>query len=348
MITVDDLKHSPAWYPLETDHTVAQLVGLDERAYREASFLDQRLLRGNYARATVELPSLTAAAVQLQPRLHYVFHTGHVGSTLVSRLIGAQESYFSLREPSLLRAAAEPAQVRPDTAAAPLPLRTTLALLARTWRSSQRAVVKVTSFVSELADDILASSDQPAAIFMFADPAAYIGGILIGPNSRTESRVLAPARLGRLVKRLAPTQWRSDPRTEGEQVAMSWLCEMLALHVAAVRRPAQVLWVNFDTFLAAPLPGMQQIFHALGSDPPLQEIEALVSGPLMQQYSKAPEYAYDAALRREVLRSAAEEHSVEIRRGMEWLAQVATQHPPAQRVLELAERLRAPPNTSGT
>lgn len=345
MITLDELAQSPAWFPLDVvDPETMRLVQLDEGAYRDASFLDQRLLNSNHARTTLEIALVRAAASRLQPRLHYLFHTGHVGSTLISRLIGAHESFFALREPALLRAAAEGAQAHaPAPAAGALPLSITLALLGRTWRTPQRAVVKATSFTSELAAQILATSDRPAAIFMFTDPLAYLRGILAGPNSRAESRVLAPARQARLVRRLAAAQWHSDPRSEGEQVAMSWLCEMLTLQQAALQHPAAILWVNFDAFLEAPAMSLQRIFRALGSEPPLREIEALVRGPLMRRYSKAPEYAYDAQLRREVLQSAQFDHGPEIKRGLQWLESVALRYPVAQEVLGSLARRRGTP-----
>ena len=53
----------------------------------------------------------------------------------------------------------------------------------------------------------------------------------------------------------------------------------------------------------------------------------------MRQYSKAPEYAYDTALRRELLASADREHAAEIRRGMDWLQAAAQRHALAAAVL---------------
>ena len=309
-----------------------RFVRLDEAAYREASFLDQRLLRLAPAQALLSAERTQAAAAGLTRRLHYVFHIGHVGSTLVSRLIGGGERLFALREPALLRTFA-------DGSPAMLPLPCLVALLARTWRPEQRAVVKVTSFVSELAEPLFAASDAPRAIFMFATPVAYLCTILAGPNSRTESRALAPLRLRRLVRRLAAADWRLDPRSEGEQVAMSWLCEMTCLHQGARHSPGQVLWLDFDRFLAAPNTCLRQVFQALGAPQPAETLEGLLAGPIMRSYSKAPEHAYDAQLRRELLQAAELEHAAEIRRGLAWLASVARQYPQAALVLQSAEAL---------
>ena len=334
-ITADEIRHSPGWLPLEpaADRTM-RLVRLDEAAYRAASFLDQRLLGAGYEQSVCGVAVLDAAAAALAPRPHYVFHTGHVGSTLISRLIGAQPGFFALREPALLRGLAQSA-----AGGTGLSLDTALALLARTWRPDERAVVKVTSFVSELAEPMLARHGGSAAIFMFVGPLSFLRGILAGPNSRAETRQLAAPRLQRLTRRLGETEWRAELHSEGETIAMSWLCEMTALYQAAARYRQQVFWVNFDAFLREPRAGLEAIFRFLGVAAPANDIQALAAGPLMHQYSKAPEHAYDAELRRSVLLSADAEHGAEIRRGIDWLRKVAMRHRLIEAVLDGCARL---------
>jgi hypothetical protein len=334
-ITADEIRRSPAWLPLEeaADRTM-RLVRLDEAAYRGASFLDQRLLALGYERRACGVAVLEAAAAGLTPRPHYVFHTGHVGSTLISRLIGAQRQFFALREPALLRGLAQNA---PGGSA--LALDTALALLARTWQPGERAVIKATSFVSELAGPMLAADSRSAAIFMFVGPLTFLRTILAGPNSRVETRQLGASRRQRLARRLGEGEWCAELHSEGEYVAMTWLCEMSALYQAAARYKQQVYWVNFDAFLREPRAGLEAIFRFLGAAVAADDIQALVAGPLMQQYSKAPEHAYDAELRRRVLLSADAEHGVEIRRGMDWLRKVAMRHRLIEEILDSCARL---------
>ena len=328
--TQDEIAGSPAWYPLETlPPAGVRLIRLDEAAYRSASFLDQRLLSMGYPQHNTDPALLEAAAAQLTPAAHFIFHTGHVGSTLVSRLIGAYAAFFSLREPALLRAFATDS----SPGSGVLSLATAATLLGRRWREQQRAVIKATSFASELAESLLGAEHQPRAIFMFVQPLAYLRSIFAGANSRAEIRQLADARLRRLARRLPESGGNAEARSEGEIVAMSWLCEMTTLRQAADRFGAQVLWVDFDGFLAAPCAGLQGMFAALGARPAAPEIEALVTGPLMQQYSKAPEHPYDARLRSEVMVAAEREHGAEIRRGMLWLQQMARRHPLVASVL---------------
>jgi hypothetical protein len=328
--TATDLCASPAWYPLGIADDLVSAVHLREADYAAASFLDERLLGPNVHQRTLSLRAVAAAAAQLRPRAHYLFHVGHVGSTLLSRLIGARPEFLSLREPALLRA-----HVRaPLPAGAPhLPLASLLALLARTWRAEQRAVVKATSIVNEIATYILAASETPRALLVLARPPAYLRTILGGPNSRIESRALAADRWRRLVRRHGSIE-AGPPRTEGEWIAMSWLCETSALAGAEGKFPGQVQWVDFDEFLCQPDAGLASIFSTLGAACSPAEREMLLAGPIMRRYSKAPEHAYDAALRREVLAAADRDYGSEITRGMRWLEATGARDPAIGMILQ--------------
>lgn len=324
MVGPEALVDSPAWLPLESAGADSlRLVRLDEEAYRRASFLDRRLLGINPRQATCTLADAKAAASRCTLRAHYIFHIGHVGSTLLSRLIGEWPGFFSLREPALLRVIAADPEATPGG----LSLEATLALLSRAWRPQQRALIKVTSFASELAEPALRAGDACVAVFMFTRPGTYLRGILGGPNSRTEARALAASRLSRLQRRLGSGAPRLEPRTEGEWIAMSWLCEMATLCEAAGRHESRILWLDFDRFLAAPGEGLERVLRALGASAQPRDIEALLAAPLMRRYSKGPEHAYDAALRESVLESAQREHGLEIRQGIAWLARLAGRHP---------------------
>lgn len=336
-VSADEIATSPAWLPLDCASPGAvRLVSLDEADYRAASFLDQRILAANPPTAVVASATVATAAAKLVPHAHYIFHIGHVGSTLVSRLVGEVAGIFSVREPAILRALAPQAagDVIQGTADphGSTELRGVLSLLARTWRPGQRAIVKATSLVSEMAESILEIDGGASAILMFTPALAYLCCILGGPNSRVESRALAPARFARLRRRLGQEAgvWAGGaaPESEGEQIAMSWLCEMMCLRQAARRFASRVAWVDFDEFLAAPDTAFEAILRALGAieSTSATDIDAILAGPLMRRYSKAPEHAYDAGLRQQVLAAARREHPTEIRRGMAWLEALGARH----------------------
>jgi hypothetical protein len=336
----EELGASPELFPymLDLPHDGVLFLRLQRTDYERASFLDARLLTSQTSSRA--LPWLKVAAAiegaRLSERCGFIFHIGHVGSTLLSRLIGAHAGAFSLREPVILRTFAqlsgEP-EVQPYTwRENDFDARLTgcLKLLSRTFETRQRPIIKATSFVSELATPLLSRASAPKAVMMFVSPESYIATILGGPNSRQEAKMLAPSRLRRLHRRIGADAWQLASLSEGEVLALSWACEMSALAHAANSGGGRVFRVDFDRFLLSPaalLSSVLRHFDIEGtSDEGVSEkVRAIIEGPDMRRYSKAPEHAYDGALRRDVLNAARVAHEAEIRRGLAWLDRAAVQ-----------------------
>ncbi len=318
---------SPALYPLSfaPDTDRVQLVPLDEAGYRASSFLDQRILDKTGPGDWAPWTEAAKAAAPLTGECDFIFHTGHVGSTLLSRLLGHSPRVFSLREPAVLRALAGfelGGEARLDDWTA-----TFLKLWGRTWRPEQKTLLKATSFASELAPLLMRLNPSAQAILMFVSPSIYLAGILSGAASREELIVNAPARLARLHRRLGRPVWRLEALSEGEAAAMSWLCEVLALARAAAAFPGRVLWFDFQAFLAQPQRGLFAALQRLHGQADPFETAMIAQSPDMGRYSKAQEYAYDPGLRQRVLQQAAAEHAAEIAKGVAWLNAAGGAHP---------------------
>ena len=324
------LERSPELFPhsVNVETHIVILVRLTDADYQAASFLDDRVLTRQTIGRQISIPELEAAVsdTRLEERCDFIFHIGHVGSTLLSRLLGSHPGIFALREPTVLRTFAQvraEARVQ-DAGKFEHPLSCFLRLLSRTFRPEQRANIKATSFVSELAAEILSRPSAPRAVLLFVPAETYLATIFGGPNSRQEARVLAESRLNRLHRRVGEARWRLDGLSEGEMIAMSWACEMSALTAAADAAGDRALWLNFESFLDEPAASLTMIFRHFGIELTEAEIISILSGPEMQRYSKAPEYAYDANLRDEVLDHARRDHAAEIARGLAWLNHART------------------------
>ena len=143
---------SPAAAPLAFGETLDEVrwARLDEAGYAAASFLDERLLEDpRVERWVTPWRDAELAAEGLGDEADFIFHLGHVGSTLLSRILGRSPAVFSLREPEALR------RLAVGEAASLARLGPLLRLYARTWRPEQRALVKATSFVAEIGGAIL-------------------------------------------------------------------------------------------------------------------------------------------------------------------------------------------------
>jgi hypothetical protein len=329
----DALAASPLLYPIALDPgpDAVRLIRLSAAEYASASFLDSRLMTPNMLTAPVPWADVRAAADRLPVRCHFIFHISHVGSTLLSRLVGHHPALFSLREPAVLRFLADAYLTlgQPgrqwDRAELEDRLHCCLALWSRTFEPGQTAVIKATSFVGEMADRLMTLAPAARSIFMFVTPDVFLKALLGGAMSDIEAG--AGKRLDRLHRRLGEPRWRLADLSPGERVAMSWLSEMAALHAAAERFSTRVLWLDFDRFLAAPaerLAAALTHFDAADADGAARSI---LAGPTMGQYAKAPTHRFDATVRRQLLDETGRQCATEIANGHNWLDRAAAIEP---------------------
>lgn len=324
---------SPELFPYAFDAAGDRVsfIRLARRDFDRASFLDARVLTPQSAARAIPWPRLAAAidSARLTEHCRFIFHIGHVGSTLLSRLIGGHPGAFSLREPMILRNFAqldsEPEKLPQAWGEGGFDLRLAgcLKLLSRTFEPRQGAVIKATSLVSEIAATLLARPSAPKALMMYVAPERYLATILGGPNSRLEGRMLTPSRLRRLHRRIGTEAWQAESLSEGEALALGWACEMSALAQAAKAAGSRALRIDFDRFLLTPAPSLLSVLRHFGIEATENEVSAILAGPDMRRYSKAPEHAYDAALRAAVLDAARATHGLEIKRGLVWLDHAA-------------------------
>ncbi len=334
----------------------ALVLRVSEDDLRAASFLDQRLLEARPGeverrREWVEWDELGASeengGAPFRDDARFIFHIGHVGSTLLARLLGEAPDTLALREPQILRQFAELRSLE-GLAHAPWPpgrvaerLPRARQWLSRTFRDRQRALIKATSFVSDIAPDLIEGTRK--AVFLTLTPERYIQTILAAEASRHELALMSGTRLQRLNRRLeggsesAPIRlWDLD---EAKRAAMAWACEMTALNAAtrAAREEGareNVAWLDFDAFLAEP--GETLFSTAQHLEVGINEDQAArwVRGPIMNRYSKAPEQGYSPQYREEVLERVGRERENDIRAALRWLDAAAKDHGPVAAALE--------------
>ena len=197
------------------------------------------------------------------------------------------------------------------------------ALFARTFRDDQSAIVKTTSFVSEIAPTLVAKGDRAA--FLAASPQAYIETILAGENSRKELHDIgnrAPADVRTSARH---RDARAERRTTGgaRLGLRSDLAEAAAEHISE----GDILWVNFDEFLADPEEQLFTCATHFGTAASRAQAATIARGPLMARYSKDLSYEYSPQLRRELRSQAAREHGSEIDAAIALLYEIANHSP---------------------
>lgn len=344
----DILAASPDVFPQAVDaiNDAVRFVWLSREGFGQAAFLDDRILSPQLRHETILFPAVGQALAQagLGERFGAIFHLGHVGSTLVSRLLGAHPQVLSLREPGALRTMAQlhAELATPETLWSAEDFERRLGVLLSLWSRSyepdQLAVIKATSTVCEMAADLLARASRPRALFVVAAPEVYLAGLLGGQNTGMEVRGYAPMRLRRLHRRLGRELWRLPELSAGEMIAMSWACEMTALTAADARAPGQAMWLDFDRFLEWPEPPLLAAFAQLGVEASEGQARVILAGPDMGRYSKAVEHEFDAGTRLAGLKQARELFGPEIGKGLAWLDKAASEVPEIAQAMAAARR----------
>jgi len=307
------LATSPRLYPhaLDLGRELVSLIAMDEISYRAASFLDERVLApGTMTRweRTEDVARVMAASTCARP-LHFIFHSGHVGSTLLSRLLDEVRGVLSLREPLPLRTLADAADDRL--------IETFLRLWERGFESTKSVVLKATSSAARVAPALLSRRPNADAVYLNLPPEPYLATLLAGANSEIDLNTHAAERLRRLRTVLGADTPSLLSMSPGELAAMSWLTERLTQQQLMDQFGVRILPLDFDQLLTSPTETMRTVVNHFAIDAP--SIGDITNSPVLARYSKAPEYAYSPKLRADILSESRLRNGGEIRAGLHML-----------------------------
>lgn len=326
---------SPDAYPQNVDlvRGLVLVVRLDARAYRAASFLDDRILGPTIQGAWFPGAAVTEAARQVaNPRpLHFIFHAGHVGSTLLSRLLDETAAVLSLREPLPLRVLADAADVldAPESLLSAPQFQVLLDMCLRLWsrgyEATRAVILKATSSAGRIANRLLDASPQSRAIYLNLAAEPYLATLLGGANSSADLRGHAPGRMRRLLARVNQPVAPLHALSIGELAALGWLVESLAERDLVAHAPSRVQSLDFDHFLADIAGGMDRVLAHFGLPRDAELLAGISASPVLGQYSKAPELPFPPEERAARLAESRRANRGEIAKGLAWIERLARQ-----------------------
>ena len=332
---------------LDLVRSAALLVGVREDEYHAASFLDDRMLSDAMPRQWVGLKTLVDRTEQLEPGhpVHFIFHTGHVGSTLVSRLLDAIDGVFPLREPFVLRQIADAHDVveSPESFLSPQALDKILDVSLRLWSrgfaGTRTVIVKATSSAVRLAPAILQKSAQSRALCLNVGIETYIAALLANPGTLGDLRGHAQERIRRLAGLGVNLQTPLYLMSPGQLAAMGWLVESWGQHLALAAAPQRVIAADFDLLLKNFRDVLRQVLRHFALPHDDQTIALLESSHALTRYSKAPQHDYSPQVRAQKLAESRARNSEEIRKGLRMIERIAARHPVASAVFGRSPRV---------
>ncbi len=314
-ITDVDLSASPALYPHSFDATVDRvlLVRLSASDYRLSSFLDSRMLVPGMDAAWFDYVPVAVSAERVRPKsLHMIFHTGHVGSTLLSRLLDEVPGVLGLREPHPLQTLADMADETPARGGYLARLKTFLRLWSRGFEATDAVILKATSIACRIAPDILAASPKTNVVYLHLPAESYITAILATNSGQADLKIFEAVRH----KRLSAKRGSEVPTggSAGELAAIAWMVEHDSLERAKAAAGRRLMLLNFETMLADLEGNLAEVLRHFGLPPVAGR---LAKSPILTRYSKAPEQlAFSPEARAQLMHRSRDMFAAEIEKGL--------------------------------
>ncbi len=344
---------SAAMYPFDVDMLDhLQFVNMSLKTFRESPFLDQNIVTLDGFRGRVplnvvsrllndyskNLPEGSAASLECK---RYIFHAGHVGSTLISRVLGSFNQVLALREPNLLQWLANYAVYlgEPESRISHdqflVRLRIAITLLSRKFEETNEVLIKGPSVTNVIAEDILDHTKEARAIFVYTALEPYMATVLKG---RWGSGVFrhAPQRLKRLNHLIDGEDFVLHKMNLGEIVAMTWVTEMLTLGKAAGSRADRIAWLDFDLYLDDPSRHLPDLLNHLEISHSSADLERVLSSDIHSKHSKSKRSKdYSVADRVKDIERTLRESKDNIDSGKRWLDAAASAIPQIQNIMPL-------------
>ena len=317
----------PEFLPFKIDLVMRRVLWLrlDAQQRREAAFLDDRAMPADPQGGWMALDALLAADNANPTPAHAIFHIGHCGSTLLSRLLDSWPELQGLREPLPLRTLAElwpmlgHPQARLSETQAPRLIDALWARWSMPLPPMQRNVVKATSSCNGLIAPLLSRQSGMRAILLDMPLRPYLATLLKSPASVLDAANAAGERLAHLQSRGIARDVALHELTLPQQCAMGWWSERLRFEaLASGAHAARVLRIDFEALLQHPERELHRIAAHLELDP--AHVAIALASPAWGRYSKAQSHGYGRDDRAHDLALAMQRHAGEIAEGEAWLS----------------------------
>jgi len=301
---------------------------LDQAQRREAAFLDDRAVPPNAEGGWAPLETLLSRHADATPPAHAIFHIGHCGSTLLSRLIDTWPEVQGLREPLPLRTLADawPTLEEATSRLSSDQAQDALCALWMRWSRAlpphSRSVVKATSSCNGLIAPLLSAHPHMRAVLMDMPLRPYLATLLKSPNSVFDAASAAGERLRYLQHHGVATHLSLHQVPLHRQCALGWLAEQMRFDALDKGRHGErVIRVDFESLLDEPARELHRVATHLGLDP--ARVDEAAASPAWGRYSKAQSHGYGRADRAHDLTLSMQAFGADISDAESWIAAIA-------------------------
>lgn len=300
-ITISDLLDSPDFYLFGWENDQAIFLPMTRQSYANSIFFDDRIAPAQEHVIRVPLGQLLTAVSHITadvPRICWIFHMAHTGSTLLARALDRPSKNLVIREPVTLRALGVEAgslhRVSEASGHWNDRLRLAMLMLGRRYGQDEKVLVKANVPVNAIIADLLAKTPYPQALLLHFGLEDYLTAILRSPNHRKwVENIYAEMELGK-----HPETGSFQELQNAEKAAALWLWQ-IRIYADTLAANPEVRSLDANILFDEPqrcLKAASDYFSCPVDD---DEGQRIISGELFSTYSKNPNAAFDNNRRKE-------------------------------------------------
>lgn len=335
-----ELLADPRWLFMKFDinNNYCDFVRVDHGAYTDSMFLDHRVSADQSAVVRFELIPLLERFFREdipQRPVNYIFHIGHCGSTLISRILGGLDEVLALREPLPVIALSDhyrqldkPPLYINDQQYSRLEA-FVVYLVTRTFTEKQTALVKPTSYCYNIANRLMGYNSGSKSALLYISLESYLATMLRAPQRREEAVNTAGYCLTDLISITGADCHLSEAMSVEYAIALNWITQMawlMRMNRSQALTP-RIHIMDFEAFLRDPVDKLQGLCAFLGINANPSKIEEVIKGPILQSYSKKPGFYYDSSSRTDELDLSRKKFTKEIRAALAWAEELCAGQP---------------------
>lgn len=284
---------------VSVDGESASFVPMTRGSYARSIFFDRRLQPAEQRSIQVPVKDLLTHLDEVgftPPRLSFIHHFAHSGSTLLARALD-HPGNLVIREPAHLRQVGVGVGAGPMDAAPPRKnsrLALSLTMLGKRFLRDSTVIVKGNVPISLLAEKIAELDPRQPAILLYLPLADYCAAVLRTPQHQLwVNRVTADIALSR-----EPLIGDMSRLNVAEKAAALWY-SMIKRFERLLSRHAEFRSLDANDLFDYPAETIAVASDHLGAGLGTEDAEAVAKGALFTTYSKNPNLPFDNSVRRE-------------------------------------------------
>ena len=302
-ITAPALLFDPGYYIFDCvpESDLTRFLAVEEKKLALAPFLDIRfepLAQGRFTVSTKELLDLEKMHNIRRPQSVFIFHHAFVCSTLLARCLNQIDAFFSLKEPWILRRLADIKRVQDQRLSRNQWRRMFtcyMGLLAKTYRTGETPVIKVTNVANNLLGDMLRYQPGHKILYLYSDLESFlVSNLKKPPDTQIKMPGLATAFLsdGDFAQRFP--QFSDVTRLSFLQVcAVIWLVSLYNFQRSAGKyNQADVKTLEMKDFLADMGGNLKRLSSFFGHTATATDIERMLDPQITETDAKQQQMPY--------------------------------------------------------